>query len=389
MNKKLIFFKGIYDTLDQYTDEFTRIYEAKGYECLVMNAKDMQAGLTSLAKFISTPVTAVITLNNMGFNMELVEGKNIWDELGIPCINILMDHPFHYQNALAHAPKQAILLCMDRKHVDYVRRFYKNIEHVGFLPHAGSEQKCVHRPLAERSIDVLYAGGLSKYVAQGLVPDLGEFADFDAFELSRQVLQELASHPHRTTEEVIEEYLLGIGMHYTDEELNDIISRLRFLDSYAVSFYREQAVKNLVERGIRVHVYGAGWNQCEWADNPNLIWREKVPATEIPAMMNDSKIVLNTMTWFKDGTHDRVFNGMLAGALVVTDDSIYMREHFQSGRELIMFDLQEMNSMADKVSELLGDISAAQKIAEEGYRVAREAHTWEVRADEIEKQWFS
>ena len=29
-------------------------------------------------------------------------------------------------------------------------------------------------------------------------------------------------------------------------------------------------------------------------------------------VMNDSKIVLNTMTWFKDGTHDRVFNGMLA-----------------------------------------------------------------------------
>ena len=45
-------------------------------------------------------------------------------------------------------------------------------------------------------------------------------------------------------------------------------------------------------------------------------------ADEIVELMHESKIVLSTMTWFKDGTHDRVYNGMLAGAVAVTDTSL-------------------------------------------------------------------
>ena len=42
------------------------------------------------------------------------------------------------------------------------------------------------------------------------------------------------------------------------------IVQMRFLDSYATSFFREQAVRILVESGIRVTAYGTGWDQCEW-----------------------------------------------------------------------------------------------------------------------------
>ena len=59
-----------------------------------------------------------------------------------------------------------------------------------------------------------------------------------------------------------------------------------------------------------------------------LIIEEECQPDEGVDLMYDSKIVLNTMTWFKDGTHDRVFNGMLAGAVAVTDSSIYMKENF-------------------------------------------------------------
>ena len=40
--------------------------------------------------------------------------------------------------------------------------------------------------------------------------------------------------------------------------------QMRFIDSYATSFFREQAVRILVENGIRVTAYGTGWDQCEW-----------------------------------------------------------------------------------------------------------------------------
>lgn len=225
-------------------------------------------------------------------------------------------------------------------------------------------------------------------MAQGLIPDLSLVTEFDALALSRDVLQELAEHPWQTTEEVIEKYLKEQGLDYRDEQLNGIICRLRFLDSFALSYYREQAVRILVENGIRVTVYGAGWDQCEWADNANLTLAGKIPAPGILTVMNDTKIVLNTMTWFKDGAHDRVFNGMLAGAVVMTDESDYLQTRFVSGQELEMFPLSGMAGLPERVKYLLNHLESAQKIAECGYQCAKSHDTWTNRIDEIVSRWL-
>ena len=381
---KVVFFKGVYDTLDLYTDEFLRIFSEKGYETLVIHTDHMEKGLKQLGKFMEdSPVDAVIMFNNLGFNMEFAEEKNIWDEWQILCINILMDHPFHYDKALRHAPQNAIVLCMDQNHVDYIKRFYPNIRQTGFIPHAGIEVPGEQRPLSGRGIEVLYAGGLAKYVAQGLIPDLTSITDFDALALSQATLQELVEHPNRTTEEVIEEYLQNQGLVYDDETLHQTICKMRFLDAFAVSFYREQSVRILVENGIPVTVYGAGWEQCEWTNNPNLTLAGKISASAIPVIMNDAKIVLNTMTWFKTGAHDRIFNGMLAGAVVVSDESIYLHNHFTSGQELELFKLPEIRNLPHLVNALLEQPERAQSIADCGYHCAKSNHMWINRIEEV------
>ena len=99
--------------------------------------------------------------------------------------------------------------------------------------------------------------------------------------------------------------------------------------------------------------------------------------------MNNSKIVLNTMTWFKAGSHDRVFNGMLAGAAVVTDDSSYMRQEFSDGKELVMFSLDDIKNLPERVFELFGHMTKTQEMADLGYAGAKRRHTWENRAEYI------
>lgn len=137
----------------------------------------------------------------------------------------------------------------------------------------------------------------------------------------------------------------------------------------AVSYYREKVIKTLVESGIKVTLYGTGWEVCDWIDNENLDYRGRIAADDVIDVMNDSKIVLNTMTWFKDGTHDRVFNGMLAKAVAVTDSSIYMKENF-SDDELIMFELEEINDLPARIKDLLNNDNKMQFIAEKGYDTA-------------------
>lgn len=399
MEKHILFIQGIYDTIDLFIAALSTTFEQLGYISHIIDVRDKETVTQQLKHLLEEPgIDAVVTFNNIGYNLSFSEGKNIWEEQNIPYYNILMDHPFHYDYPLRHAPKTSVVFCTDKNHVDYLRRFYPNLQQVDFLPHAGMEAdismpsepgtchlchagNAKHPLIEDRPIDVLYAGGLSKYVAEGLVPDLGEIREFDAFALTQEVLADLIQNPYQTTESAIEKYLFSIGKQYSNEELCHWITELRFLDSFATSFYREQSVRLLVENGIKVTVFGGGWDQCDWADNPNLVYGGKVLAPQVLELMNHSKIVLNTMTWYKNGIHDRIINGMLAGAVVVTDTSKYLLEEKERmpGEGLVTFELPEMQQLPQMVGELLSHPDKIQEIADCGYDYAKRWHTWEER----------
>ena len=89
------------------------------------------------------------------------------------------------------------------------------------------------------------------------------------------MLAELVHHPDRTTEEVIEEYLKDRRSDIPDKRVQEIIVQMRFIDSYATSFFREQAVRILVENGIRVTAYGTDGISASGAAARILITVEK------------------------------------------------------------------------------------------------------------------
>lgn len=408
MNKTFLFIQGVYDTIDLFIEAFSHAFRQAGCICHVIDIREKEDAESSIKRLAEEgSLDGVITFNNIGYSLSFSEGKNIWEEKQIPFFNILMDHPFHYAYPLEHAPSTSVIFCTDRNHADFMCRFYPHLKQIDFMPHAGMEANiaehaqagrchlCLngsasHPAMEERPIDVLYAGGLSKYVAEGLVPDLGSIREFDAFELTREVLSELIRHPEKTTETAIEEYLLSIGKQYPDQELNRWITELRFIDSYAVSFYREQAVRLLVENGIQTTVFGGGWDQCEWAENPNLVYGGKVLAPQILELMNHSKIVLNTMTWYKNGIHDRIINGMLAKSAVVTDDSDYLNESFFTETQtLSSFRLPQIQSLPDQVRGLLEHPGKMTEIAENGYQFAKAHHTWQQRAQYLYDNYFT
>lgn len=397
MQTTIIYFTGVYDTLDLFTQELKNAFESMEYASFTYDARLEEVSKQALIECIEDGTKRgqrffCVTFNNLGYNLSVahddVKQPNLWETYEIPYINILMDHPFHYERPLQNAPATSVVLCTDRNHVRYIRRYFKNIRYTDFLPHAGVELGGRHKQLAERGIDVLYAGALPIYTVAKMIPDLSSIPEVDGEEMAQEVLSELVHHPDRTTEDVIEEYLKTKRNDISEQRIHEIIVQMRFIDSYATSFFREQAVRILVENGVLVTAYGTGWDQCEWSDNPYLVYGGKVLAPEILPLMNDSKIVLNTMTWFKAGAHDRIFNGMLAGAAVVTDDSTYLRREFTDGKELVMFSRNEIRTLPDRVFDLFGHMQSTQKMADCGYQTAKEHHTWKSRAEWIQEAWM-
>lgn len=382
------FIKGLYDTLDLFSEELSGALEKAGHNCFFLTATDIGKSLPAFIEYHAIHhIDAVIAFNNLGYNLGTKEGGNLWDALQILYVDILMDHPFHFDRQLQNLPVKNLLFVIDRNHVDYVERYYDNIKSTVFLPHAGclNAIKEVSRKQEsdKRDIDILYAGALSRVLIESLIPDFDSIKEFDGAAFSQHCLDRLINSPSVTTEECIRQELSKEGLSSLSRERErELITDFRFLDGYACSFFREQAVRVLCENGFKVAVLGLGWEQCDWADNENLVILGKVGAKEVFPYMLRSKIVLNTLTWFKAGSHDRIPNGMLSGAAVITDDSDYLCEVFPNG-ECVRFPLSDIMKLPGIVSDLLSDGQKRKELSEKGYESALMNHTWEQRAETI------
>ncbi len=399
--KRLILLTGNYDILDIFTHELAHAFSNMGYEVFEFDCSDLKHSMPQFGRFMEREghISAVLTFNFYSTFMELKQNVNVWRDYGIPVITYLMDHPFCFHENLLKLGESDIVLCPDKNHMNYVTRFYPNVTVSGFLAHGGIEKFAEKKPINQRSIEVLYAGGISLPNIEKTMPDFSKY-DFDAKALGQLAYEYLIKHHECTTEEVLEMQLYNTGIFLSEEELPEFIADMHYVDLMVVSHFREKVIRTLAEAGIRVTLFGFGWEMFDWIKELNVDYRGRVSAYEIIDQMADAKIVLSTMTWFKDGTHDRVFNGQLQGAFAITDTSNYMVEEYRGLRpdqlqdakidlapdeEIGLFELDEIDKLPGMIEQLLSDESRLQRLADNGYRKAKVSHTWEKRALELDR----
>lgn len=383
--RRLVLFRGNLNTVNLFNDQLKQGFLKLGYEIFDFDLSQESKSLDQLLEYIqSGPVTAMISFNNGFFGKTLPSGENICEALGIPSINILLDPPYWYHdNVLMRTPANGIIICVDRNHMDYVNRFYPNISCNGFLAHGGTSLCPTHKPVCERKTDVLYAGGRStNYILK----------DSSAWGFPiKQILEHLTTHPEDTIEAAIEQELRQAGVILADEELRKFISYFGpIIEPIVRAFYREKIVGSIAKAGISLELYGDDWSVCDWVNLPNVHYSDRVSPEEILLMMEDSKIVLNSMPWFRDGSHERVFNAMLCGAVAVSETSKYLEEVLPPDT-WVSFDLTpgSLSALPQRIAELLSDEDRMQKIASAGHALAVSTHTWEARASELHRELLS
>ena len=394
--KRLVFLTGNYDVLDIFTLELERSFQDMGYEIFDFDCSNLERTLSEFGGFLEKgPVNAAFTFNFYSTFMEISAKKIVWQQYNIPIITYLMDHPFCFDPNLKKMGENNIILCPDKNHMNYVSRFYPNVPVCGFLGHGGIEKYSKKKPIKDRKIEVLYAGGISAPNVEKIRPNYSKY-DFDAKLLGEEAFAYLIEHPSETTEDVLEEMLKKHGVSMSDEELRSFIFDMHYVDLQIVSHFREKTVRTIAEAGVPITLYGFGWENFDWIKDLNVDYRGRVSAFEIIDLMADAKIVLSTMTWFKDGTHDRVFNGQLQGAFAVTDTSKYMTEEYVGvypddvekqdvDAEIGFFNLNEIDKLPRMIKVLLNDEKQLQRLAIQGYEKAKAHHSWEERAKELDK----
>lgn len=374
-NRKYIFVKGKLDIIDYFIEELLQGAVENAQDYFVLDLKELKSQSLDLQTFINSGnsiPTVLITFNNIGIELLIEDGKNLWEVMGIRIYNIYVDHPVNYHNYLHRPLKDMTIITVDRDHKKYIEEYYPQVHRVVFIPLGGKMDKRII-PYRERSIDVLYVGGCQPEIKE--IPQ-DEDIGMNLSEFCNQVIAKMINTPELTSEEAVRLYVREKNMREVEtEQFLKMMSYMRLVTQIVRRFYKYKIMGALADTGIRVHIYGENWEGVSCKYPENLILHGNCSMEEGLAKIADSKVVLNCMAWFKDGSSERVHNIMLNQAVCVTDPSFYLTEHFTHGKELVYYSLRDVEGMTQDVKFLLDHPAYAEKIAAAGCRAAYN-YTW-------------
>ncbi len=300
------------------------------------------------------------------------------------------------------------VFCLDREHVRYIKRFYPGVE-VRFLPLAGNVKTDINMqflekshasygvkyrdydriwnyekeliPYEKREYDLVFT---ANYVPMQDIYRKLEGMDSEYERFYRGILDDLIADPAQSMEDVMERHITGELGEVPDEDKRAAMSGMLFIDLCVRTYFRGEIIRELAESDVKVHVFGADWNLLQCKKPWNIVENGgMVSSFACLKAIQNARVSLNIMPWFKDGAHDRIFTSMLQKTVALTDDSRFLREEFEDGKDIVFFSLRERDKLQELISRLQSDPEMAARIAENGYRKAHGRHTWRERAREL------
>lgn len=354
-----------------------------GYEVTVLDVNDGTAYEKQRQEILCREYDIIFTINGMLLEEESVLGPRLLSNQNVLYCTYLMDHPLIHIERLKNSYPHIFILSPDRKHTEFVDTYMRHIWCAGFLPHGGCTGNAV-KDYQERSIDISFMGSYHspKKIWDG-------FARYPAAmcSLMQAVAKVLEGQPQQTVEEALQKQLDARGIVAGKEEFMDIMGEIREVDRYIRSYYRDQVIRVLVESGVTVDVYGDGWEEFETVGREHIRIHPAVSYQDSLDIIGNSKISLNIMPWFKDGSHDRVFTAMLNGAVCLTDGSGYLQEIGTEEENIYFYSLKGLRYLPAKVRRILSDKKQGEKVALAGKELAEQYHTWKNRAWEVMDYW--
>ena len=367
----IIFFKGILETMDYFTDKCTEALSLLGADTYIIDAGDPSTyNGEDFRRFMERENKAVFLWNQIGLNMT-VDGNNLWEKYGVPIYDSIQDHPRNFPDTLTSPPGDFHALVLDNNHAAFIREFYPAIRDIRFFPNGGAcEGQMI--PYDKRSIPVLYCGSVQKAVSG--FPMLSIFADQGKMYYN-QTIGLMISDPSLTTEQAVSRVIDGCGFS-PDEYHRLFFATSVQIDMYVRRYFKLSFMHALEKKRIPVAVYGDHWD--DGFSEPISI-HTRISSRRCNELASDARISLNFMPWYKDGSSERVFNNMLGGSLCISDRSRYLSDHYRDGEDIVFFDLKDPDGFADKVSYYLSDMEKAAEIAANGARKAAENDSWYCR----------
>ncbi len=339
--------------------------------------QDMQAWSAALSQAQAFHADAVVDFNSFLPKM-VVGGRSLPELFEAPFYNYVLDHPLYHKRALEAELPDCRCICVDGTHEVYIRKNYPKMQSVFTHPLPGSLGVNAEHVFENRIDRILFCG------------------TYEEPERYLQLMKDLPEAQRRACMELVERILDCPDQSMDSSVTPENAGYLFLADAYVRHARRKRILQTLIQEGFSIDLYGNGWEALKPVDmaNPDVRIYPSIMYSDYVNKLGTYQIALNIMPGFVEGSHDRITCAMRNRAAVLTDENVYVREHYrssvQAGTErnadsnvVAAFPVNDMQALCAACERMSRDKAWLQQLSKQGKSYGEANHTWEALAERI------
>lgn len=354
-----------YGVLQDFADSVYEGLRSLGQACVLLGQEE-----TDYESFLNRAIKGVI-----GFQAKALE-IDYFKKLHGPQIQFWLDNPVFSADHFSRLSTDCYVLCHDSNYTEFIRKEYHRENAVPF-PLAAERRPWKE---GERPYDIVFIGS---YLPEDKNTPVGDTEDFRENRFQENLfLSYMLAHPHSTFTEGMEYVWNQQGVPASERDYAKQLLAMEKICLKIINHYRKKTMDTILEAGYEVHVYGESWRAYDSSYAHRLMIHPAVKGKEAVKEWQKAKIGLNMMSWHKAGMTERIANIMLSGAACLSEETSYLAEHFENGKQLVTFRLDALWELPGKIEQMLQEDKWSE-IARAGYETASREYTWERRSQQL------
>lgn len=381
----ILLYKGqfAYDVVNLFVFNTIHFLKKRNHNIIVIDTLESNAGIKLIEAFNVQTIDVIISFG-VANNPTLDDGSYLYNIVNTTILAVYVDHPAYHINSLTDNVKNFLCCFNDKHHVDYVNEILPSHHKiVFFLPHGGltktieedNKITSFKTYIKEKSIDILFSG---TYMSESSI-----FWENDEDYPSTLI--------HETFELFIKDNYLSIQgafkiifdkykIKFSTIGKIQLSNLYKVFQNYIRAYSRILVMKKLAEKGFNITICGNGWDDFV-KEYKNIDYKGSLNISDNLELIKKAKVLVNITPTLRNGSHERVFSGMLNNAVVFTDKSAYYDEYFENDKNILYYSFSCLDENINKLKELITNDKKLFEMSQNAYEIAVKYHTWENRVD--------